>query len=277
MFGYDWPRLHAALNDLPAALLLVAVLFDILAAVTKRPSFRHGGLLDDAGRRGRRSAGGAVGTAGRGAHRPRRGGPRGHGDPREAGASSPGGLRGAGALADLPGEPDGHRRAEPGAAALARRAWALCRDRASTAASWSSSTPPEFRPRCCRARCTSGPRGITTTAARRRGRGARPTERHRHRRRGRRRPHRLRRRHAGRTHPPARHPAAQGLTMRSRGRRWRLALGSLACQPATTRPPFTPLPEAEAARSVCPRSRRPAGWPRRCKADSIPAAAGRAA
>lgn len=40
MFGYDWPRLHAALNDLPAALLLVAVIFDILAAVTKRASFR---------------------------------------------------------------------------------------------------------------------------------------------------------------------------------------------------------------------------------------------
>ena len=29
MLGYDWPRLHAALNDLPAALLLVAVLFDL--------------------------------------------------------------------------------------------------------------------------------------------------------------------------------------------------------------------------------------------------------
>ena len=27
MLGYDWPRLHAALNDLPAALLLMAVLF----------------------------------------------------------------------------------------------------------------------------------------------------------------------------------------------------------------------------------------------------------
>lgn len=40
MFGYDWPRLHAALNDLPAALLLVAVIFDVLAAVTKRASLR---------------------------------------------------------------------------------------------------------------------------------------------------------------------------------------------------------------------------------------------
>jgi len=27
MFGYDWPRFHAAVNDLPAALLFVTVLF----------------------------------------------------------------------------------------------------------------------------------------------------------------------------------------------------------------------------------------------------------
>ncbi len=44
MFGYDWPRLHAALNDLPAALLLVAVVFDLVAAVTKRTSFRIAGF-----------------------------------------------------------------------------------------------------------------------------------------------------------------------------------------------------------------------------------------
>ncbi|MEP7227937.1 MAG: DUF2231 domain-containing protein, partial [Gemmatimonadales bacterium] len=41
---YDWPRLHAALNDLPTALLLVAVMFDLLAVVTKRPSFRQLGV-----------------------------------------------------------------------------------------------------------------------------------------------------------------------------------------------------------------------------------------
>jgi uncharacterized membrane protein len=41
MFGYDWPRLHAALNDLPAALLLVAVLFELLALATRRESFRQ--------------------------------------------------------------------------------------------------------------------------------------------------------------------------------------------------------------------------------------------
>lgn len=40
MLGYDWPRLHAALNDLPAALLLVAVLFDLAAALARRPALR---------------------------------------------------------------------------------------------------------------------------------------------------------------------------------------------------------------------------------------------
>jgi len=40
MFGYDWPRLHAALNDLPTALLLTALIFDILAFATKREAFR---------------------------------------------------------------------------------------------------------------------------------------------------------------------------------------------------------------------------------------------
>jgi uncharacterized membrane protein len=43
MLGYDWPRLHAALNDLPAAVLLVAVIFDVLAALAKRPSLRVAG------------------------------------------------------------------------------------------------------------------------------------------------------------------------------------------------------------------------------------------
>ncbi|MGH7511668.1 MAG: DUF2231 domain-containing protein [Gemmatimonadales bacterium] len=40
MFGYDWPRLHAALNDLPAALLLIAVLFELVSVVLSRPAFR---------------------------------------------------------------------------------------------------------------------------------------------------------------------------------------------------------------------------------------------
>jgi uncharacterized membrane protein len=41
MFGYDWPRLHAALNDLPAALLLMAVLFELLALATRKGGFRQ--------------------------------------------------------------------------------------------------------------------------------------------------------------------------------------------------------------------------------------------
>jgi uncharacterized membrane protein len=41
MFGYDWPRLHAALNDLPTALLVTAALFELLALATRRESFRQ--------------------------------------------------------------------------------------------------------------------------------------------------------------------------------------------------------------------------------------------
>ena len=44
MFGYDAARWHAVLNDLPAALLLVAVLFDIGAAATKRESLMWAGI-----------------------------------------------------------------------------------------------------------------------------------------------------------------------------------------------------------------------------------------
>ena len=40
MLGYDWPRLHAALNDFPAALLLVSVLFDVAGALTRRDTLR---------------------------------------------------------------------------------------------------------------------------------------------------------------------------------------------------------------------------------------------
>ncbi|HEY3012118.1 MAG TPA: DUF2231 domain-containing protein [Gemmatimonadales bacterium] len=40
MLGYDWARLHAALNDLPTALLLTAVLFDVGALATRRESLR---------------------------------------------------------------------------------------------------------------------------------------------------------------------------------------------------------------------------------------------
>jgi uncharacterized membrane protein len=44
MLGYDAPRWHALLNDLPAALLLVAVLFDFAAASRKRESLAWAGV-----------------------------------------------------------------------------------------------------------------------------------------------------------------------------------------------------------------------------------------
>src|SRR2546423_290956 len=44
MFGYDWPRFHAAVNDLPAALLFVTVLFDIGAWLSKRESLKAAAL-----------------------------------------------------------------------------------------------------------------------------------------------------------------------------------------------------------------------------------------
>ena len=44
MLGYDAPRWHAILNDLPAALLVVAVLFDLAAAARKRESLAWAGI-----------------------------------------------------------------------------------------------------------------------------------------------------------------------------------------------------------------------------------------
>jgi uncharacterized membrane protein len=44
MFGYDWPRFHAAVNDLPAALLFVTVLFDVAAWRTRRESLKAAAL-----------------------------------------------------------------------------------------------------------------------------------------------------------------------------------------------------------------------------------------
>jgi uncharacterized membrane protein len=40
MLGYDWPRLHALLNDFPIALLVTAVFFDLLALATRRVGLR---------------------------------------------------------------------------------------------------------------------------------------------------------------------------------------------------------------------------------------------
>ena len=42
--GYDLPRLHAALNDLPPALLLCAVLFDLAGWILKRDSLIWAGI-----------------------------------------------------------------------------------------------------------------------------------------------------------------------------------------------------------------------------------------
>ena len=41
MLGYDWPRLHALLNDLPIALLVTAVFFDLMAFATRRVALRQ--------------------------------------------------------------------------------------------------------------------------------------------------------------------------------------------------------------------------------------------
>jgi len=41
---YEIARLHAAINDLPAALLLTGVIFDLLAAATKRDGLRIAGF-----------------------------------------------------------------------------------------------------------------------------------------------------------------------------------------------------------------------------------------
>ena len=40
ILGYDWPRLHAAVNDLPPALLPLSVLFDLLGIAFKRESLK---------------------------------------------------------------------------------------------------------------------------------------------------------------------------------------------------------------------------------------------
>lgn len=44
MGDYTWAKIHAALNDLPAALLLVAVLFDLGGWLLKRETIRATGL-----------------------------------------------------------------------------------------------------------------------------------------------------------------------------------------------------------------------------------------
>ena len=45
MLGYDWPRFHAAVNDLPAALLFTTVLFDVAAGLQRRALREAGGWV----------------------------------------------------------------------------------------------------------------------------------------------------------------------------------------------------------------------------------------
>jgi uncharacterized membrane protein len=44
VFGYTWPSFHAAVNDLPAALLTFAVLFELGGWLLKRESLRWAGI-----------------------------------------------------------------------------------------------------------------------------------------------------------------------------------------------------------------------------------------
>jgi len=44
LFGYDAPRIHAALNDLPPALLTASVVFDLLGVWLKRESLKAAGF-----------------------------------------------------------------------------------------------------------------------------------------------------------------------------------------------------------------------------------------
>jgi uncharacterized membrane protein len=43
MLGYDWPRLHAALNDLPAALIVTGALIALIDQFMRRDSLRAAG------------------------------------------------------------------------------------------------------------------------------------------------------------------------------------------------------------------------------------------
>ena len=43
MLGYDWPRLHAALNDLPAALIVMGALMALIDQFMRRESLRSAG------------------------------------------------------------------------------------------------------------------------------------------------------------------------------------------------------------------------------------------
>jgi len=66
IFGYDWPRLHAALNDLPAALLFATVLrYDLRVVPPLIGVYVSAALIAQAAQKGTLQAAllGAIGVA----------------------------------------------------------------------------------------------------------------------------------------------------------------------------------------------------------------------
>ena len=275
MLGYDWPRLHAALNDLPAALLLVAVLFDLAGAVTRRPSLRMAGFWT--------MVAGAVGGAlavvsglqaeehiahGEAVHRVM--------ETHEELALITLGVFVVLALWRIVRERrmGSTERAVVLAASLGGLG-ALSRRRC-TAASWSSITRPASPPKCSRPRCTSGRRGITTTGARARPTSTAPT-------RTRRRPRVPIRRRAVRPRRPPIPASRPGTPMRPARRRTRTdamrwgrpaSVGIVAALAAASRRPpgrrFLRCPKRRSPRCDCPRARPPASSPRHSRRTRCP-------
>ena len=174
MLGYDWPRLHAALNDLPAALLLVAVLFELAGVVLRRPALRVAGFWT--------LVIGAVGGAlavvsglqaeehiahGEAVHRAM--------ETHERLALITLGIFAVVAIWRIVREtPDGRRRA--GAVLASRSAgWRYCSRRRSYGGKLVFDHAAGIPTPVLEAECTSGRRAITITAARARRRGARIT------------------------------------------------------------------------------------------------------
>ena len=246
MLGYDWPRLHAALNDLPAALLLVAVLFELTSLILRKPALRVVGFWT--------LVIGAIGGVlavisglqaeehiahGEAVHRVME-------THEKLAPHHARHLRGRGDLANPARDPDGRSRASAGPRPLARSARGSCSRPRRTAGGWSSTTRPGSRRRCSKRKCTSAPRAtiimgakarkarITTTMRRPPPRippPLRPGERR------------------TRRTPPATRTRTRLAPRRTRtdGMRRLCCLAAtvlLGCQPSSTRPPFPPVPEA---------------------------------
>ena len=253
MFGYDWPRLHAAPQRSAVRAADRRRLLRSLAAAARREGLRDAPgrfwtlmLGDD-----RRGAGGRLGTSGREPHRPRGGGAPADGAPRAARAHHRRHLRRAGALAALPRVADGERRADGGAGPVARRASACSSPRASQGGRLvfeHAADPDEV----LQADCRTARRAATTTAASGDGDAARARRRARASRTGRRGGLRGCDRF-GRTGPATSiHPGTTPHSRRARRRpaltcssfRLALAVALTGCRPDTTRPSIAPVPEA---------------------------------